>query len=124
MNEFLEQFVGDFARGIEAADAKRPQATSQRSKRPYQPGIGPHTETQTLELVLRELYALSPEQYAKVLTAVPYLASPCLPSHLRASRWAFETSAGVIRLAMMSRHFTEVSSPFATARLNQRCACT
>ncbi len=39
--------------------------------RPYQPGIGPHTETQTVELVVRELYALSPERYAKVLTAVP-----------------------------------------------------
>ena len=72
MTEFLQQFACDFARGIEAADAKRPQATSQRSRKSYQPGIGPHRERETVELVVRELCALSPERYAKALTAVPY----------------------------------------------------
>lgn len=72
MIEFLEQFTDDFASGVKAADAKRPQATSQRSKKSYQPGIGPHSETQNVELVVRELCALNPGRYAKILTGVPY----------------------------------------------------
>jgi len=51
--ELLEQFVGAFAQGIELADAKRPQASS--TKRIYQPGIGPHKEPDTVEMVLEEV---------------------------------------------------------------------
>ena len=51
--ELLEQFVGAFAQGIELADAKRPQASS--TKRTYQPGIGPHKEPDTVEMVLEEI---------------------------------------------------------------------
>lgn len=46
-----------------AADHKRPQAINARSKRAFKPGIGPHTETQTVGLVLRELENRRPNRY-------------------------------------------------------------
>ncbi|MFI6757986.1 hypothetical protein ACIBF5_02400 [Micromonospora sp. NPDC050417] len=55
----LPQLVRDFASALQTADAKRPQATSP-TKRTYQPGIGPHTEQDTIKLVLNELADLSP----------------------------------------------------------------
>lgn len=39
-------------------DAQRPVAVNQRSKEPYLPGIGPHTERGTIELVSTVLPAL------------------------------------------------------------------
>jgi len=51
----LAQFVDDFARAIRRADARSPQATNSRSGSAYKPGIGPHTEAETLKLVATEL---------------------------------------------------------------------
>ena len=51
-NHFLKEFVRDFAEGIHRADARMPIATSARSEKTYQSGIGPHTETRTVELVV------------------------------------------------------------------------
>jgi hypothetical protein len=47
MNEIVELF----ARGMTAVDSDHPIAINVRSKVPYRPGIGPHTERQTVELV-------------------------------------------------------------------------
>lgn len=47
----LPQLVADFAEGMALADAKHPQAINRRSKKPFQPGIGPHTEAATVSLV-------------------------------------------------------------------------
>lgn len=69
----LDELVADFAVGLKHADARRPVAVNVRSKEPFQPGIGPHTEAQTVELVTAELAALKPSIYAgKVGLAVPY----------------------------------------------------
>jgi hypothetical protein len=54
----LARLVGDFALGIERADKRRPQAPASRSDRTYRPGLGPHTEAQTIALVLKELVEL------------------------------------------------------------------
>jgi hypothetical protein len=40
----LDELVGDFASGVVAADRLFPVAVNMRTKVPYQPGIGPHTE--------------------------------------------------------------------------------
>src|SRR2546428_842261 len=66
----LHQLVHDFARGIELADSRRPQAVSSRSGAAYRPGIGPHSETATVALVIREL-----EQLAPAIEAFEVLAS-------------------------------------------------
>ena len=45
----LARFVDAFAKGIELADAKGPQAGK------YSPGIGPHKEPETIGLVINEI---------------------------------------------------------------------
>jgi hypothetical protein len=69
---FLEQLASDFADGVRRADARLPVATSHRSGKSYQSGIGPHSETQTVALVLKELREMGGHRYAKVETDVPY----------------------------------------------------
>ena len=46
--KLLDNFVTAFAKGMELAYAKRPRAESQRTRRQYQPGLGPHTENNTV----------------------------------------------------------------------------
>ncbi len=73
----LSEIVRDFARCIELVDAKAPRAVNVRSKRPYHPGIGPHTETQTVEMVTTEMMMRFPLKYGgKIFTGFPY---PDLP---------------------------------------------
>src|SRR2546430_8653710 len=55
MSVELDRFVSDFATALTAADAARPRATNARSKVAFQPGIGPHSEAQTVKLVGDEL---------------------------------------------------------------------
>lgn len=66
----LYQLVRDFASGIEKADALRPACVS-ASGRAYSPGIGPHTESRTIELVLEQL---AWHDHSVPRTSVPY---PC-----------------------------------------------
>jgi hypothetical protein len=47
----ISNLVQKFADGMAKVDATKPVATNVRSKECYQPGIGPHTEKQTVELV-------------------------------------------------------------------------
>jgi hypothetical protein len=73
----LERFVQDFARGLTAVDAARPCATNVRSKIAFQPGIGPHSEAQTVKLIGTELERLGPEIYRHRLAyGVPYPEAP------------------------------------------------
>ena len=67
----LEDFVRAFARGIEVADGKRPQARG-RGGRLFAPGIGPHTEDDTVRLVMQELAASEPERYHDCNLGVTY----------------------------------------------------
>jgi hypothetical protein len=68
----LGQFVEDFARGIEIADGRSPQAINLRSKVGFQVGLGPHSESATVKLVMAELKELAPERYPNVKLGVPY----------------------------------------------------
>lgn len=68
----LDQFVTDFARGMKLADERRPVAVNARTKVAFQAGIGPHSETETVKLVMKELEALHPEAYRQYQIGVPY----------------------------------------------------
>ena len=69
----LEEFVTDFALGLECADSRAPVAVNRRSKKPFRPGIGPHSEPDTIELVGLELKSLRPAAYGERWhTGVPY----------------------------------------------------
>jgi hypothetical protein len=58
LQTFVEDFalsMEDFALSMQLADAQRLQASSRTSRRVYQPGIGPHGEDQTVDLIVAEL---------------------------------------------------------------------
>jgi hypothetical protein len=71
----LAQLVKDFAVALERADGRGPQAVGARGGRAYQPGIGPHTESQTVELVSDELVTLD-RAYTAHSFGVPYPGMP------------------------------------------------
>ncbi len=72
-DSFIEALATDFAWGIHAADAKRPVAISQRAGgASYKAGLGPHTESNTINLVLTELRQWKPSVYGSAKTNVPY----------------------------------------------------
>lgn len=87
---FLSDFVGAFAAGIALADADRPVALNKRSGAPYLPGIGPHTESETVTLALASL----PRGALPSMTReVPYPAMPQARCDLVAEEpeaWAIE----------------------------------
>jgi hypothetical protein len=67
----VKTIVRDFASGLRMADEKRPQAKS------YRPGIGPHTEKETIQLVVAALLAVPSSPYnGRVSLEVPYPNSP------------------------------------------------
>ena len=51
----LSALTHDFAVALASADAKRPVAINQRTKRPFQPGIEPHSEAQAVRLAVRDV---------------------------------------------------------------------
>jgi hypothetical protein len=68
----LAEFVTDFAQGMQAADSLAPVASNSRTGASYRPGIGPHTETQTVRLVMAQLASAAPPHYASYQLGVPY----------------------------------------------------
>ena len=61
----LVRIVRDFAAGMEAADHRRPQASSSSiATRLYQPGIGPFSEPGAVALTLTEMQARDGDAYA------------------------------------------------------------
>jgi hypothetical protein len=68
----LDSITSGFARGIEAADSRHPQAKSARSERLYLPGIGPHTESQTIQLVMAELSMDHTQGFRNFQVQLPY----------------------------------------------------
>jgi hypothetical protein len=66
----LRELVEGFATAICAIDACKPQAVGARTGRLYQPGIGPHTERETIRLVTQELVLR--QRYDGYALDVPY----------------------------------------------------
>ena len=69
----LSQIVTGLADGIKAADAALPIAVNQRSGKPFRPGIGPHTESDTIQLAFD---ALPPGRLPHAVFEAPYPTSP------------------------------------------------
>jgi hypothetical protein len=67
----LSRLATDFAKNLERVDGRRPQAFGSRTGRAYQPGIGPHTEAETIRLVAAEL-AATDNEYVGYALNVPY----------------------------------------------------
>jgi len=98
----LDRFVHDFAKAVVAADAARPFASNARSKGAFQPGIGPHSEAQTVKLVGAELARLRPSIYGGHLAyGVAYPEAPrqkcdlCVGS---ASDWEWAIEVKMLRI--------------------------
>jgi len=73
----LATIVDDFALCIKRADSRQPQAVNIRSKEPFQAGIGPHSESQVVKLVVDEMVLNHPTIYKdSIVTSVPYPESP------------------------------------------------
>ena len=73
----LEQFVSDFAGAMKAIDARMLQAQNIRSKEFFRPGIGPHSEAKTVEMVANELQQAQPNLYHdRIGVGVPYPELP------------------------------------------------
>ncbi len=96
MTTILKEFVSNFALCLQLVDSKRPQAMNIRSRVEFQPGIGPHTEAQTIRLVSDELAQQMPGKYTgRITLAVPYPEAPrkkcdlCIGS-LPKWEWAIE----------------------------------
>ena len=68
----LAELAWEFAAALRAVDAKEPIAKNIRSKVSFRPGIGPHSESVALSLILGELVSRSPEKYRAHSTSVPY----------------------------------------------------
>ena len=68
----LDALVTEFARSLGRVDARSPVATNARTGKPYQPGIGPHPETQAVELITAEMADASPDRFGEYETGVPY----------------------------------------------------
>lgn len=56
--------IVDVATSIKRIDARRPQAANARTGAVYQPGIGPHPETQAVALIVAELQHIAAERYS------------------------------------------------------------
>ena len=69
----FQQFIEDIAISIKRVDARRPQAANARTGVAYQPGIGPHSETQAVALLVGELQQQFGGRYSgMVQTNIPY----------------------------------------------------
>jgi hypothetical protein len=92
----LKTFVEDFSLALKRADSKSPKAVNVRSKEAFQPGIGPHSEAQTVLLVTEELKEIFPDRYAdRINLGVPYPEYPRLKcdlciGHLDSWDWGVE----------------------------------
>jgi hypothetical protein len=73
----LDTIIADFASSIKSVDSRCPIALNARSKEPYRPGIGPHPESQTVELVADEMRSIFPNRYKGIIAlGVPYPTVP------------------------------------------------
>lgn len=73
----LSTYVSDFAGAVKRVDSAGPCAVNARSGQSYRPGIGPHTEDQTVAMVMADLCQHSPASYRGAFSLqVPYPMTP------------------------------------------------
>jgi hypothetical protein len=98
----LTDLISDIATSIKLIDARHPQAANARTGLKYQAGIGPHPETQAVELVVSELERLHPDKYAgKTSVGVSYPGASRQKCDLcigTASNWTWAVEIKMLRL--------------------------
>jgi hypothetical protein len=100
-DDFLPAFVESFARAMKSVDSRSPQAVNARSKEPFSPGIGPHTESRTVSLALNEIASQANSRYADFQLEVPYISSPrsrCDVCFGTAPTWSWSIEVKMLRL--------------------------
>jgi hypothetical protein len=72
----LQRLTDDLAAAVKVVDGAMPVARNKRSGAQFAPGLGPHSEADTFELIIREAERAHPESYLSVATSVPYPNAP------------------------------------------------
>jgi hypothetical protein len=95
----LDQFVADFARGMQAADALRPQAAHHRdATRLYKLGIGPFGEDAAVAMTVAQMRLARADAYEDLRKlAYPAMAKTCDLALGQAPDWAVEVKVARVR---------------------------
>jgi hypothetical protein len=72
----FQRLTEHLAAAVKAVDANQPIARNKRSGTPFAAGLGPHSENETFDLVVRQMQQRHPEVYLSLRAALPY---PNLP---------------------------------------------
>jgi len=101
MNFELAELTTEFAAALQAADARGPVAQNARSKNYFKPGIGPHSESLALFLILRELVSRHPVKYQAHSTSVAYPGTKqkCDVCFGAAPNWDWAIEVKLLRLS-------------------------
>jgi hypothetical protein len=97
----LSELITEFAAAVEAADARVPVAQNMRSKEYFKPGIGPHSESAALTLILKELASQYPLKYGSHVTSVSYPGTKqkCDVCFGESPNWDWAIEVKLIRLS-------------------------
>ncbi len=71
----LERLMRDLAMAVYAVDGRGPVAVNKRSGIAFEPGLGPHSEAETLSLILTEAQHADPAWLTGLRFSVPYPGS-------------------------------------------------
>jgi hypothetical protein len=72
----LQHLTDHLAAAVKVVDAEMPVARNKRSGVPLAAGLGPHSEAETFNLIVREAERAHPDAYLSVVTSVPYPNAP------------------------------------------------
>jgi hypothetical protein len=84
---FLATITQDFSSALMRVDATRPIAISSTTGKAYQAGIGPHTETATLELIRKALSSDAPYRALRPHVSYPQVVQQKCDWHLACPEW-------------------------------------
>jgi hypothetical protein len=72
----LARLIGNLASAVVNVDARQPIAVNQKSGVSFKPGLGPFSEANTFELILKEAKRADPMWLKELTYSVPYPAHP------------------------------------------------
>jgi hypothetical protein len=72
----LQVFTDHLAAAVKIVDSEMPVARNKRSGVPFAAGLGPHSEAETFELIVREAERVHPDAYLSIAMSVPYPNAP------------------------------------------------
>jgi hypothetical protein len=87
----LDHLVSSLAQAVVAVDARLPVAMNKRTGISFGAGLGPHSETETFQLIVDAARAADPGWFEEVVFDLPYPSSPRKKCDLKVT-----TPAGVL----------------------------